>query len=203
MLDVRNILKTKKQFWGALKKYSKCYNSIRHFKLQPLHVCQIIISPYSIYVHIEFQVVLSIGRIFENIFYCSITKYYLSIEQCFLDNKFASSINDTGFDCYSVCGGENTGFKVIFHIKYYKGCILNPYLTPFEMNNELIYAYGSVTSFITLSSLKERKLPQSRKIPLYHMFDSYCIISLNFYFIIISIVFVIVWFFGTILYSDL
>ena len=69
MLDVRTILKMKKQFGGALKQYSKCYNIICHFKPHSLHVCQTIIFPYFISVYMKFQVVLSTGDIFETIIY--------------------------------------------------------------------------------------------------------------------------------------
>ena len=61
-------MKTKKQFLGVLKKYSKCDNIMFPFKPHSLHVCQIVISPYFISVRMKSQVVLSTGRIFENIF---------------------------------------------------------------------------------------------------------------------------------------
>ena len=78
----------------------------------------------------KYQLVLSTGGIFENIFYCSVIRYSLSIEQNFLDNQFVSSTNDTDFCWYSKCGGVNSGLKLIFHIKDKKGHIFNPSLTP-------------------------------------------------------------------------
>ena len=164
MLDVRTILKMKKQFGGALKQYSKCYNIICHFKPHSLHVWQIIIFPYLISEHIKFQVFLSTGGIFD--FFCSVTSYSLSIEQRFLDEQFVSSVNDTGFAWYSKCVGDNAGIKFIFHLKYDKGRIFNPSLKPFELNTELVCADGSVTPFMPLSPLKEQKSSRARINPL-------------------------------------
>ena len=62
-------MKMKKQFWGALKQYSNCYNIICHFKPHSLHVFQIFILQYYIYVDMKFQVVLSTGVVFETIFF--------------------------------------------------------------------------------------------------------------------------------------
>ena len=69
----------------------------------------------------KFQAVISTGGISETIHFCSVTRYYLSIEQNFIGNQFVSSKNDTGFSLYSKREGENSGLKFIFHIKYDKG----------------------------------------------------------------------------------
>ena len=103
--------------------------------------------------------VLSTEGIFENIVYCSVTSYYLSIEQHFPDNKFLSSVNDTYFSCYSKCGGENTGIKVIFHIRNKKGHIFNISLKTFDLDTEPVYVDGSATPFLPLSTLKEKNTP--------------------------------------------
>ena len=49
----------------------------------------------------KFQAVISTGGISETIHFCSVTRYYLSIEQNFIGNQFVSSKNDTGFSLYS------------------------------------------------------------------------------------------------------
>ena len=86
-----------------------------------------------------------------------VTSYSLSIEKSFLDNQFVSSKNDTNFDWHSIYGGENTGIKVIFHLKDERVRICNTYFTQLELNNELVYANGSATPFMPLSPLKEQK----------------------------------------------
>ena len=74
-------MKTKKQFLGVLKKYSKCDNIMFPFKPHSLHVCQIVISPYFISVRMKSQVVLSTGEIFKTIFIAELqsNSYQLSI----------------------------------------------------------------------------------------------------------------------------
>ena len=101
------------------------------------------------------QVVLSTSGVFENIFYCSVTSFSLSAEQVFLDNHFVSITNDTGFAWYSKCGWGGSGLKVIFSLKYDKGHIFNPSLTPLDINTKLVYDYGSATPFVSLYPLKE------------------------------------------------
>ena len=64
----------KEAILGALKQYSKCYNNICHFKPHPLHVFQIIISPYFISMQMKFKIVLSTGGIFD-FYYCSVASY--------------------------------------------------------------------------------------------------------------------------------
>ena len=61
-------MKTNQLFLGALKKYSKCNNIICHFKPHYLDVCITIIFTFFISVYMKFQVVLSIGGIFETVF---------------------------------------------------------------------------------------------------------------------------------------
>ena len=100
------------------------------------------------------QVVLSTIGIFETIFYCSFTSYYLSVEHIFLDNHFLSGTNDTDFDWYSKCGGGNYGLKVIFRLKDDKGHISNPYLTPLDLNTKIVHDNGSTTTLMYLSTLK-------------------------------------------------
>ena len=103
-------------------------------------------------------------------------------------------MNDADFALYSKCEGENTGLKFIFHLRGKKSHIFDPSLTLLDLNNELVYDDGSIENFMPLSPLKERKYPQARKNSLYHPVRSYCIISILFYFIINSIVFIFVWF---------
>ena len=122
----------------------------------------------------------------------SFTSYSLSIDQRFLDNQFVSSMNDTDFSWYSKCGGGNDGLKFIFHLKYNRGHIFNPSLTSLDLNNELVYANGNSMPSVPLSPLKEQKSSQASKTPLYRLVDSYCIISVRFYFIISFIAFVFV-----------
>ena len=110
----------------------------------------------------KFQVLLSTGGVFET-FIFSDTSYSLSIEQHLLDNPFVSSANDTGFAWYSKYGGEISDLKFIFHLKYDKGCILNLSLTPLDLNTELVYANGSITHFMYLYPLKEKKPPEQEK----------------------------------------
>ena len=130
----------------------------------------------------KFQVVLSTGRIFEAIFYLSVTRYSLSIEKRFLGNKCVSITNDTSFAWYSKCGGGNAGLKFIFHIKDDKVCIFNPYLITLDLNTELAYDDGSATPFVPIYPLKEQKSSEASKTPLYRLVGSYCIISLSFLF---------------------
>ena len=87
-------------------------------------------------------------------FYCRVARYSLSIEQRSLDNQFVSSKNDTDFDWYSKCEGENDGLKVIFHLKDEKGLIFNLSLTTIDLNAKLEYDNGYTTPFIPLSPLK-------------------------------------------------
>ena len=51
----------------TIGQYSKCYNTIRHLKPHPLHVCQIVIFSYFISVHMKYRLVLSTDRIYETI----------------------------------------------------------------------------------------------------------------------------------------
>ena len=69
----------KETILGLSQQYSKSYNIICNFKAHSLHVCQIIILPYFISVHMKYQVVLSTGGIFETIFNYRVIIYYLSI----------------------------------------------------------------------------------------------------------------------------
>ena len=121
------------------------------------------------------QVYLSIGSIFEAIFYCSITIYSPSIEKRFLDNQFVSSANDNDFAWCSKCGGGGSGLKFIFHLKHKKGCIFNPSLSHLELNNVLVHVDGYVTPFVPIFTLMEKILPIKQK--LYRLVGSYCIIS--------------------------
>ena len=89
-----SIMKSKKINRGTLKQYSKCYNILWCFEPNSLRVFQIVIFPYFISVYVKCQIVLSTGGIFENIFYYIVTRYSLSIEQIFLDNKFVTSTNN-------------------------------------------------------------------------------------------------------------
>ena len=203
MPDVRTILKMKKPFWGALKQYNKCYNIICHFKPRSLNVYQIIIFPYFISVHMKYQLVFSKWGIFETIYYHIVTSYSLSTDQCFLNNQFVSSKNGTDFSWYSKCGGKNSGLKVIFHLKENYVRIFYPSLTSLVLNTEFVYADGYSTPFMTISSMKEQKSSRASKILLYRLVDSYCIISLHYYCIISGILFVFVWFLGTVLCGDL
>ena len=68
---------------------------------------------------------------------------------------------------------------------------------------EPIYADVPVTTCMPISPLKDRKSSQSSKNPLYLLIEIYCIISLNFYFNMSGIVFVLVWFLDTLLCLDL
>ena len=68
--------------------------------------------------------------------------------------------------------------------------VLQTLLYPVKLNTELVYASGSAKLFMTLSPLKEQKSSRASKTPIYRLVDSYCIISLHFYFIMNGIVFV-------------
>ena len=57
------------------------------------------------------------------------------------------------------CEGENSGLKVIFHLKDENGHISNPYLTLLDPNTKLVYANVSTTPLIHLSPLKEKNSP--------------------------------------------
>ena len=109
------------------------------------------------------QVVLSTGGMFETIFYCRFTRYPLSIIHSPLDDNFLSSTNDTDFAWFSKFIGGNAGLKVIFHIKNEHGIIFNTYLKPLEMNTELVYADGYATTFMPLSTLKEKNTHEQAK----------------------------------------
>ena len=58
---------------------------------------------------------------------------------------------------------RNAGLKVIFNLKDEKGRIFNTSLTPLELNTNLVYADGSTTPCVPLSSLKEQKSSQASK----------------------------------------
>ena len=49
--------------------------------------------------------------------------------------------------------GGNYALNFIFHIKDDKGCILNPSLTPLDLNTELVYTNEYDTTFMPLSPL--------------------------------------------------
>ena len=57
----------------------------------------------------------------------------------------------------------NTGLKVVFHIKYYKGSFVNPSFTYLDINTELVYANGCAAHFMPLYPLKEQDLPEQEK----------------------------------------
>ena len=140
---------------GTLKIYSNCYKIIYHFKPHSPHICQHLFPHISFLLHINLQVVISTSRIFETIFYCSVTSYSLSVDQSLLDNNFVSSKNDTDFAWYSKCGGGNSVLKVILRLKDDKGHIFNTSLTPLDINTKLVYDYVYATYFMYLSPLKE------------------------------------------------
>ena len=76
--------KTKRSFWGALKKWSKCYSIICHFKLHSLHVCQVFYYPIFISVCMKYQVVLSTSGIFETIFIFNCWKLFILNWEAFI-----------------------------------------------------------------------------------------------------------------------
>ena len=110
-------------------------------------------------------------------------------------------MDDTGFAWYSKFRGGNSVLKFTFRLKYDKGFVFNSYLTPLEMNADRVYADLSTTPFMTLYTMKEKKPSREIKTTLYHLVDSYCIISLILYIIMIGIIFVFVWFLFTVLCS--
>ena len=57
----------------------------------------------------------------------------------------------------------NSGLKFIFHLKDEKVHVLNPYLTPLELNDEIVYANIYATPFMLLSPLKEHKYSRVSK----------------------------------------
>ena len=71
-------------------------------------------------------------------------------------------MNNIEFAWYSKFVEGNADLKVIFHIKDEQGLIFNPYLTPLDINNELVYTDGYVTLFMPLYLLKE-KPPRASK----------------------------------------
>ena len=97
--------------------------------------------------------------------------------------------------------GGGYSLKCIFHLKDEKVRIFNPSLKTLELNTDIVYARGSAAPFMPLSPLKEQKFSQESKSPIYRLVDSYCIISFLFYFIMSGIVFVFVYFGGTVLFS--
>ena len=51
----------------------------------------------------------------------------------------------------------NSGLKFIFHLKDEKGHVLNPYLEPLDINDEIVYANIYATPFMLLFTLKDQK----------------------------------------------
>ena len=93
------------KFEGALKKYSKCYNIICHFKLHSLHFCQIIIFLCLFLCIWNFEWFSKQEGSLKLLFF-SVAIYSLSTDKRFLDNQCVSSTNDTGFAWYSKCGSK-------------------------------------------------------------------------------------------------
>ena len=96
-------------------------------------------------------------------FYYSVTRYFFSIEHHLRDNQLVSSTNDTDFDWYSNCKGENYGLKFILNLKDETGHIVNNSLTTLYLITELVYANVSVTPFMLLYHLKEKNYTWSSK----------------------------------------
>ena len=139
------------------------------------NVCQIIISPYFIYVPMKFRLVLSTEGFFKT-FFC-VTSYSCSIDQIFLEDAFVWITNETGFYWYCKWRGKSPGLKSIFHLNNDNNCILNILLTPLDLDPELVYTGAPVTWVMPLSPIKEKKYSQASIPPLYGQADRYCIIS--------------------------
>ena len=139
------------------------------------------------------QVVISTGIIFETVLCCSVTIYYLSIDQCFLDNQFVSGTNYTGFSWYSKYGGLNSGLKYISHLKEKNVLIFNTSLTPLYLNTELSSFYVYSTPFMSLSPLKEQNTLNKEK--LYRLVGNYCTVRLNFilFWVVLTLSLYVVW----------